>query len=174
MKVLFLALLAGALALPASAQSRRDFRPGLEVGYFRFDSSRTSGTFGGNGISISPAFGSFRSGTRRGVTQLDFGVNISQSNSNTLVLVPIGVRYTKALSDGLNRPYIGASVDGVPAYSKIETLGLNGKVSFAAGASAFAGVNFSRRFNLEARFFAVSKVRGFDPSHFQIAAGVRF
>lgn len=173
MKVLPFFVLA-ALVLPASAQNRRDSRFGLEVGYLRFSSRNTSDTFGGNGVSISPALGAFRLGTRRGVTQFDFGVNVSQSNGNTLVFVPLGARYTKSLGDGSTRPYVGASLNVAPTYSKIDSLGLGGKTSFATGGSAFAGLNFGNRFNLEARYFALSKVRGYDLSHFRLAAGIRF
>ena len=173
MKVLPFFLLV-ALALPAVAKGRRDSRLGVEVGYLRFSSRQTSDTFGGNGISVSPALGAFRLGTRRGVTQFDFGVNVSQGNGNTLVFVPLGARYTKTLGDGPTRPYVGVSADVAPTYSKIASLGLGGKTSFATGGSAFAGLNFGNRFNLEARYFALSKVRGYDLSHFRLAAGVRF
>lgn len=167
-------LLIPALALPASAQNRRDSRLGVEVGYLRFSSRNTSDTFGGNGISIAPAFGAFQLGTQRGVTQFDFGVNVSQGNGNTLVFVPIGARYTKALGAGPSRPYIGVSADVAPTYSKIQSLGLGGKTSYATGGSAFAGLNFGNRLNIEARYFALSKVRGYDLSHFRLAAGLRF
>lgn len=174
MKVLPFLVLA-AMTLPAVAQNRRDdFRPGVEVGYLRFSSRQTSDTFGNNGISISPAFGSFASGTRQGITKPDFGLSVSQANGNTLVLVPLGERYTKALSEGGSSPYIGASLDVVPAYSRIQTQNLGGKVSFAAGGSAFAGINLGSRFNIEARYFALSKMRGYDLSHFRLAAGLRF
>ncbi len=177
MKLPFLvfAALVPALTLPASAQSRRrEARYGLEVGYLRFNSSLTSDTFGGNGFSISPAFGSIASGTTSGVTQRDFGINVSQGNGNTLVIVPIGLRYTKALSDGPTRPYVGGSLNLAPTYSKIETQNLGGKLSLAVGGSALAGIDFNNRLNLEARYFALSKVRGYDLSHVEIALGVRF
>lgn len=162
-----------ALSLPASAQSR-GFRPGVEVGFFRFSSKATSDTFGGNGISISPAFGAIRAATKRGDVRPDFSFNLSRSNGNTLIFVPIGARYEKALSDKTNQPYVGASLNVAPAYSKIKTLNQGGKFQLAGGGSAFAGYNLGNRFNIEARYFALSKVRGFDLSHFEIAAGVRF
>ncbi len=176
MKLPFLALaaLVPALSLPARAQSRSDARPGVELGYLRFSSRLTSDTFGGNGLSISPAFGPIATGTKRGSTQSDFGVNISRGNGNTLVIVPLGVRYIKALGDGATRPYVGGSVDLAPTYSRIQTQNLGGKVSFAAGGSAFVGLALSNRLNLEARYFALSKVRGYDLSHTQIALGLRF
>lgn len=158
----------------APAKKRRGFRPGVEVGFFRFNSSATGDTFGGNGISISPAFGVIRAATRRGSVRPDFGLNISRSNGNTLVFLPIGARYILGLSDKTNQPYIGASLNAVPAYTKIETLNLGGKFELAVGGSAFAGYNFGDRFNVEARYFQISKVRGFDLSHFEFAAGVRF
>ena len=172
MKILpFLVL--GALAAPSfGAPSRLGL--GAEIGYFHFSSSRTSDTFGGNGFSISPAFGSIRVAKRRGQLRPDFGLNVSSSSGNTLVFVPIGARYVVGLSDKTNQPYVGASLNVAPVYTKIKTLGIGGKVQFAGGASAFAGYNFGNRFNLEARYFELSKVRGNDLSHFEIAAGARF
>jgi hypothetical protein len=171
---LIFGVLVPALTLSASAQTRRQSRIGVELGYTRFNSRQTSDTFGGNGISISPAFGSFRSGTKQGVTQPDFGLNISRGNGNTLIIVPIGERYTKSLGEGAARPYVGASLNLAPTYSKIQTLGLGGRTSLAVGGSALAGINFGNRFNLEARYFALSKVRGYDISHFEFGAGLRF
>ncbi|RYX85437.1 hypothetical protein EON83_05580 [bacterium] len=178
-----------ALSLPALAQettptpappidtpnkSSNRFRPGVQVGFFKFNSSATGDTFGGNGISISPAFGAIRAATRHGNWRPDFGVNFSRSNGNTLIFLPIGASYVLGLSEKKNQPYIGASVNAVPAYTKIETANLGGKFELAAGASAFAGYNFGNRFNVEARYFQISKVRGFDLSHFEVSAGVRF
>lgn len=157
--------------MPASAQG---FRPGVEVGYFRFNSGATGDTFGGNGISISPAFGSIRAATKHGDIRPDFSLNYSHSNGNTLAFVPVGARYVVGLSDKANQPYVGASLNAVPSYTKIDTLNEGGKFSLGVGGSAFAGYNFGNRFNLEARYFQISKVRGFDLSHFEVSAGVRF
>ena len=162
-----------ALALPATA-APRGFRPGVEIGYFRFTSSATSNTFGGNGISISPAFGPIRAATKSGTVRPDFSFNLSRSNGNTLVFLPIGARYVVGLSDKTNQPYVGASLNIAPAYTKIEALSQGGKFQVAGGGSIFTGYNFGNRFNIEARYFALSKVRGFDLSHFEIAAGARF
>ncbi|BCM90149.1 hypothetical protein IAD21_02000 [Abditibacteriota bacterium] len=193
MKFCFLALGAllalPTLALPALAQETtstpetqiqaptkklRGFRPGVEVGFFHFNSSATGDTFGGNGISISPAFGSIRAATKHGDVRSDIGLKFSHSNGNTLVFVPLGARYVLGLSEKENQPYIGASLNAVPAYTKIDTLNLGGKFEVAVGGSAFAGYNFSDRFNVEARYFQISKVRSFDLSHFEVSAGVRF
>ncbi len=158
----------------SSTKHHSAFRPGVEVGFFHFNSSATGDTFGGNGISISPAFGSIRAATKHGDIRSDFGLKFSRSNSNTLVFLPLGARYVLGLSEKTNQPYIGASLNAVPAYTKIETANLGGKFEVAVGGSAFAGYNFGDRFNIEARYFQISKVRGFDLSHFEVSAGARF
>ena len=163
-----------AVGEPTPAPRRSAFRLGLSVGYSDFTSSETSDTFGGEGFSISPAFGTIRAAHKRGELRPDFGLNFSRSNGNTLIFVPLGVRYVVGLSEKANQPYVGLSANIVPAYTKIDTLNQGGKFDLAGGGSAFAGYNFSDKYNIEARYYLLSKIRGYDVSNFQVSAGIRF
>ena len=130
--------------------------------------------FGGDSISISPTYSRGLSATKKGHVRFDFSFNYFKHDDNKLFMAPIGLGYRQALSEGKNRPYFGGSVNLVPNYLKVPDDNVDGKWRLSAGASLFAGVSFNRRYNLEARYFMLSKIKGEDPSGLQLAAGIRF
>lgn len=156
------------------AQDENRPRFGLKVGQYRYSSSQTRDTFDGNSLSISPDYSRAVTPDKRGRLRFDFGFNSSSEGENKLFFAPIGVGYRATTGEGATLPYFGGSLNVAPTYLKVPDQNKDGKLSLAVGGSAFAGVQFNQRFTLEARYFLLSKVRGFNLSGLDLSAGVRF
>ena len=173
-RFVFLAVFALMTAQSVHAQDENRPRFGLKVGQYRYASSQTRNTFDGNSLSISPDYSRAVTPDKRGRLRFDFGFNSSSDGDNRLIFVPVGVGYRATTGEGSTLPFYGGSLNVAPTYLKVPDQNKDGKLSFAVGGSAFAGVQFNQKFTIEARYFLFSKVRGYNLSGLELSAGVRF
>lgn len=174
-KILSANALCGLVCMGAAhAQSAQRPRVGLTIGQYRYTSAQTRDTFGGNSFSISPTYSRPREADTKGHLRFDFSFNSSSNGDNRLIMVPLGVGYRRTAGAGETLPYFGGSLNLAPIYLKVPDQNIGGKLSLAAGGSAFVGVQFQQRYTLEARYFLLSKVRGYDVSGLNFSLGARF
>ena len=167
-------LCSGAAHAQLSVQSSQRPHIGLKIGQYRYTSAQTRDTFNGNSLSISPTYSRPIEADTKGRLRFDFSFNSSSEGDNRLIMVPVGVGYRRTAGQGETLPYFGGSLNLAPVYLKVPDQNKDGKLSLAAGGSAFVGVQFKQRYILEARYFLLSKVRGYDVSGFDLSAGLRF
>jgi hypothetical protein len=90
-------------------------------------------------------------------------------------MAPVGVSYRRALSQNVAfGPYIGASADLFLTQIRDDSDGIISRVRGAGGGSVFIGTRFSHSAYVQARYFLVSDVRGFDLSGVNLTTGYRF
>lgn len=164
---------------PATAEKpkKRRFQLGPEFGVFRLSNARSRNRFGDTEFSIGLGFTPIRQATTKGDFGFDFKLFYLKENNNRAIWAPIGVDYRKAFpstEDAKFRPYIGASLNAVPANIKAPLDGVDTKLKFGLGGSAFAGLLFSDKVYVEARYIGITKISTFDLSGAALTAGIRF
>ncbi|MCW2743416.1 MAG: hypothetical protein JWR45_3838 [Blastococcus sp.] len=156
---------------------KRRFQLGPKLGLFRLSNARSRNRFGGTDSSIGIGLTPIRQPSTKGELGLDFKLFYLKQNTNRAIWAPIGVGYRKGFSASETatlRPYIGASLNIVPANIKVLADGINTRLKMGLGSSAFAGIVFRDKLSLEARYIAITKISGFDLSGASLSASIRF
>lgn len=148
---------------------------GLDVFYLRFSQDRARNRFG-DAFGFGLGLGGFQRAQQKGEFAPVFDFLTAGRNDSNALLVPLGVGYRRGLSTDTQQiqPYIGATAEFVGTYIGSRPDDIKWGFRPAYGGSAFIGLNYQNRGFLEARYRAISDVRGFDFSGVQLGAGVRF
>ncbi|MDQ2799616.1 MAG: hypothetical protein M3Y13_08250, partial [Armatimonadota bacterium] len=163
----------GTETLPAKKSNR--FQIGPEVGVYLPTSSKTRSEFGGSWLTIGLGLGSINQVRSQGQLAFDLQVLYQRKNGNHAFLAPLGVSYRKAVSQsGGNTVYVGAAADLYLADLRAQDYDVHSGLRTGFGGSVLAGVNFGDSAFLEARYLAVSRIKGFDLSGLDLTAGYRF
>jgi hypothetical protein len=160
---------------PAPPHRKPKFRIGPAVGVYLPSSSKTRAAFGDTWVSIGIGLGSINPVSTKGTLALDLNILYHDRDGNHVFFAPLGLGYRIALTPGRNViPYVGVSAD--VDFSDITSNPANIHNSFevGGGGSAFIGVNFTDRAFIEARYYGLSSVNGYDLSGLNIDAGYRF
>lgn len=160
--------------LRPEASAARGLQFGLKAGYYAFSSGKSRETFGGDALSISPSFSGAPVDTRDGRFRFDFSIQNFEDGENQLFFVPLTASFRKAIGNGENRPYAGVGLSAAPTYIDVPAEDVRDEFKVALGGTAFVGTRLGRRFSLEARYYLLSQVEGYDLSGAQLTAGVRF
>ncbi len=163
----------GTETLPAKKSNR--FQIGPEVGVYLPTSAKTRNEFGGSWFTIGLGLGSINQVRAQGQVAFDLQVLYQQKNGNHVFLAPVGVSYRTAVSQsGGNTVYVGAAADLYLADLRAQDYDVHSGLRTGFGGSVLAGVNFGDSAFLEARYLAVSRIKGFDLSGLDLTAGYRF
>ena len=159
----------------SSPKKRTRFRIGPEVGVYLPTSSKSRDQFGSSWLTIGLGLGDIGRITPQGQTSFDLQVLYQSKNGNHAFLAPIGIGYRVAVSrSGPNTAYVGATADLLLADLRSGDYNVHSGLRTGFGGSALAGVNFGDSGYLEARYLAVSRIKGFDLSGLNVTAGYRF
>lgn len=167
---------------------RRDTRLyiGPQIGVFLPTAGLTRDRFGSDWTNVGFGLGPVEPPRERGVLNLDFTFLTSrskvfssggQSLRSRALVIPVGVEYRRGIgADGAPgpRPYVGASLGGVVANLESRIDGISSTWRGAVAGSIFTGVVFSRHGYLEAHYYVMDRILGFDFSGLNLAAGYRF
>lgn len=151
------------------------FRFGPAVGVYLPADGKTRDRFGDAWYSIGLGLGSINPVSEKGNLTLDLNLLYHGRDGNHAFFAPLGVGYRIALSDDTSViPYAGVSAD--LNFSDITSNPDNIHNSFqvGAGGSVFLGANFGDSAFVEARYYELSDVSGFDLSGLGVDAGYRF
>ena len=160
---------------PQKPEKKPRLQLGVETGVFIPTDGLARDRFGGTSFSLSPALGAIRQCDTKGKFGYDFKLFYNKQGDNYALWAPVGVDYRRALTDSSSaRPYVGGSLDAVPVWLRAEPEGVPGKLRMGVGGSLFLGALFGTKRYVEARYTAVSKIKGFDLSGLTIGAGMRF
>lgn len=164
-------------------EPRRRFTFGPNFGLYLPTSGKTRDAFGESWTNIGFGVGQVRTARRGGVLSFDFAfINNNRGSGRRAFLAPVGVSYRGSFVDPEDEngnvrsiiPYYGASAGLYLANLDSDKYDVDTDLSVGGGGSALVGVAFQRRAFLEARYHAVSRIRGFDLSGLNIALGLRF
>ncbi len=162
---------------PTSSSPKRQsrFRIGPEVGVYLPTSSKARDQFGSSWLTIGLGIGSIGRVTPQGQTSFDLQVLYQSKNGNHVFLAPVGIGYRLAVSQsGQNTLYVGATADVYLADLRSGDYDVHSGLRTGFGGSALVGANFGDSGFLEARYLAVSRIKGFDLSGLNLTAGYRF
>lgn len=189
-KLIFLgAALLGALTLPsAQAQTSEDTTPtssvpksshrfqiGPEIGVFLPTSGKTRDQFGSSWLSVGLGFGTINRVTPQGQITFDLQLLYQTRDNGHAFVAPVGVSYRKAVSQsGGNTVYVGVTGDLYLVDLRSLDCDVHSGLRTGFGGSVLTGVNLGESGYLEARYLAVSRVKGFDLSGLNLTAGYRF
>ena len=156
-------------------KKKNRFRIGPEIGVFLPTSSQTRSQFGSSWVSLGVGLGSIGQVPKKGQTSLDLQVLYQSRGDNHAFLAPIGVGYRTALSQsGSVTTYVGVTGDIYLADLRSADYNVHSGLRTGFGGSVLLGVNSGESGFLEARYLAVSKIKGFDLSGLNLTAGYRF
>jgi len=173
-------LLAGlslAMVVPgAHAQDKKKLLFGPQLGFFTPSSQKTRERFGGSWTNIGIGLGDVAAPKESGELSIDFNILSSRAAQAEAWIAPIGLVYRKSSPESLKtRPYFGASVDylvtNLRSNYTLDKIPSGWRTG--TGGSFFGGVTVGNRFYIEGRYYAFTKVRGFDLSGTNIAIGWR-
>ncbi len=162
---------------PTSSSPKRQsrFRIGPEVGVYLPTSSKARDQFGSSWLTIGLGIGSIGRVVPQGQTSFDLQVLYQSKNGNHVFLAPVGIGYRLAVSQsGQNTLYVGATADVYLADLRSGDYDVHSGLRTGFGGSALVGANFGDSGFLEARYLAVSPIKGFDLSGLNLTAGYRF
>ncbi len=162
---------------PASSSPKRRtrFRIGPEVGVYLPTSSKARDQFGSTWLTVGLGIGSIGRITPQGQTSFDLQILYQSKNGNHAFLAPVGIGYRVAVSQsGTNTLYVGATADLYLADLRSGDYDVHSGLRTGFGGSGLVGVNFGDSGFLEARYLAVSRIKGFDLSGLNVTAGYRF
>lgn len=170
---------------PAGSNSKKKHgiqipKIGIDLDAFLPSSGKTRSRFGNDwgGIGIGIGRPDRPSGTGR--ISFEFSSEYKKSGDHHAFVAPIGVSYRRAFSaDALTNgskfiPYYGVSADLVAADLRSVEDNVHSGFRLAAGGSALVGTTIGASGFAEAKYLAVSKVKGFDLSGIKLSVGVRF
>lgn len=156
------------------APRRGRFRIGPQVGFFLPTAGKTRNRFGDSWFSFGVGFGPVEQAKSQGRFGVDLNFYSETSGDNRAFFAPLGLSYRRALSQGNLTPYVGASVNVVFADLRSREDNVTSGFRAGGGGSVFLGATFNDNGFFEARYLAVSKIRGFDLSGLDLTAGIRF
>lgn len=153
---------------------RSRFRIGPQVGVYLPTDSRTRDRFGDSWVSFGIGIGPIRPAEIGGRVGVDLNILYKSRGDNRALLIPFGLSYRRALSEGAASPYAGASVNAV--FANVRSVPDNVPSGFRTGfgGSVFLGTTLRENAFVEARYLAVSRIRSFDLSGLNLTAGYRF
>lgn len=165
-------------AAPASSRHERRFQLGVEVGAARFTDATTRERFG-QGFFIAPSFFPLSSASTKGTIQPDFDFTYSGRNGNRLIMGLLGAEYRRALTgDGTTHPptqfHVGVNLGLVPASIRSPLDGVDSGLKFGVGGGVAAGYLIKQRIDLDARYTAISRIKGFNLSNMRLEMDVKF
>ena len=159
---------------PAPKQKKR-FQIGPEVGVFLPTSSKTRNEFGSAWYSVGIGFGTINQVGPQGQIGFDLQLLYQTRDNGHAFVAPVGVSYRKAVSQsGGNTVYVGVTGDLYLADLRSPTYDVHSGLRTGVGGSVLTGINFGQSGFLEARYLAVSRIKGFDLSGLNLTAGYRF
>ena len=159
----------------STPKKRNRFRIGPEVGVYLPTSSKARDQFGSSWLTLGLGIGSIGRVTPQGQTAFDLQVLYQSKNGNHVFLAPIGIGYRVAVSQsGSATVYVGATADLYLADLRSGDYDVHSGLRTGFGGSPLIGVNFGDSGFLEARYLAVSRIKGFDLSGLNVTAGYRF
>jgi len=162
---------------PASSSPKRRarFRIGPEIGVYLPTSAKARDQFGSTWLTLGLGIGSIGRITPQGQTSFDLQVLYQTKNGNHAFLAPVGIGYRVAVSQsGQNTLYVGATADLLLADLRSGDYDVHSGLRTGFGGSALVGANFGDSGFLEARYLAVTSIKGFDLSGLNVTAGYRF
>ena len=156
-------------------KKKNRFRIGPEVGVFLPTSSQTRSQFGSSWVSLGVGVGSIGKIPKTGQTSLDLQILYQTRGDNHAFLAPIGIGYRTALSqNGSLTTYAGITGDIYLADLRSADYNVHSGLRTGFGGSVLLGVNSGDNAFFEARYLAVSQIKGFDLSGLNLTAGYRF
>ncbi len=159
----------------SSPKKRARFRIGPEIGVYLPTSAKARDQFGSTWLTVGLGIGSIGRITKQGQTSFDLQVLYQSKNGNHAFLAPIGIGYRTAISEsGENTVYVGVTADLYLADLRSGDYNVHSGLRTGFGGSPLIGVNFGDSGFLEARYMAVTSIKGFDLSGLNVTAGYRF
>ena len=156
---------------------RPRFYIGPEIGVYFPTDGKAQDAFGSTIFNYGIGLGAVGRVSEKGALGVDFRIITGRGSDGRMFLAPLGVQYARAIGDPAkqtNLPYYGVSENLFITHLDSDKYDVNGKLRFAGGGSVFLGVTFAEKGYIQARYYGVSKVAGFNLSGFSIATGYRF
>ena len=159
---------------PGEHKSSR-IRFGPELGAYLPTNSRTRSTFGSTWVNVGLGIGGIPRARAGGRVEFDLGLYGTSKRDRAILVAPIGVSYRRALGTGINGgPYAGASADLFLTQLRSDSEGIRSRIRGTGGGSVFLGTTFEERAYVQARYFLLGKIRGYDLSGLNLSTGYRF
>lgn len=165
-------------ATPAAASDNaamRRWRAAPAVALYLPSSTTVRNQFGNEWVSLGIGIGRYYSTPARGTFNVDLTVLSSVDGSNSTLLVPVGVRYRKALNRNRRvRPYFAAAADVVP--SAIQDIPNNVQYGLRTGygCGLFTGMDLGRTCRIEAGYRWFTSIASYNFSGASCSLGLRF
>ena len=172
---------AAATTTPATAPPSDDgphhkrFTFGPEVGVYFPSNGKVQDAFGTAWFNFGLGIGDVQQVKNGGHLQFDFSVLAQTRGDKQIYIAPVGVSYQYGLgSKGTTGPYVGASANFVLTQLRDDDAHIVTRIRGTGGGSVFIGTSFGPRAYVQARYYGMGAIRGFNFSGFNIGTGVRF
>lgn len=151
---------------------------GPEVGVYIPTSDRTRAAFGETWVNYGVGFRPIELAARRGLFGFDLNIISTRGTGRRALLIPASLIYKRAIGGGEPgegiTPYVGGSAGLLFADLRSDNFGISSGFRGGFGGSGLIGITYQRKAYLEARYQLFSKIKGYDLSGLNIAAGFRF
>lgn len=155
-------------------QSRR-FTIGPELGLFFLTNGKARNAFGSTFFNYGIGLGNIPRARGHGDWLFDATIISGSRSGGRVLLAPIGASYRIALGKGENvRPFAGVSANLIIANLRADRYNVGNGTGVTGGGSLFAGFTFGEQAYLQARYYGMGAVRGFNLSGLNLSTGFRF
>jgi hypothetical protein len=162
-------------ASSGNTDNSRRFSFGPEVGVYLPTNSKTRSAFGSTWFNIGLGIGGIPQASHSGRLQFDLGLLGTSKADRQILIAPIGLSYIHALSQSTDGgPYAGISGDVFLTQLRSDSEGILSRIRGTAGGSAFVGTAFGQRGYIQARYYLLGNIRGYNLSGLNLSTGYRF
>ena len=148
---------------------------GPEIGVYFPTSSKTQSAFGDAWYNFGLGLGAIQQTRSGGRFQLDFSYITQARNDKRVDIAPIGVSYRYGIGHSTTTgPYVGVSADEFLTQIRNDSAHIVSRIRGTGGGSVFIGTTFSERGYVQARYYELGSIRGYDFSGMNISTGYRF
>lgn len=155
----------------------RRFPFGPEAGFYVLADGKSADAFGRVFSNIGLGIGSLQRAQKKGQYYFDANLITNRRRGSDVVMFPLGGAYRRSIArkeDTYLNPYIGGSTHLIPMQLQSERYGLLSRFRVGLGGSVFVGCNVGANAYLQARYYQMNTVRGFNLSGTSLSMGYRF
>lgn len=157
-------------------QGRSRLLIGPELGTYLLTDSKARDAFGQSFFNYGIGLGLIPTANRAGLLNFEASVIAARRSGSSAIIAPVGAVYRVGLGNeyASTRPYVGVSANLFITDLQSDKYNVGSSVRVTGGASVLAGLSFSRRGYIQARYYGIAPTRGFNLSGANFTAGVRF
>jgi len=157
-----------------SSSSKFELLIGPEASVYFPTSSKAQDAYGDSWSSIGFGIGSAYQANSRGSISPFLTILYNTHDGNRAFVLPFGVGYSRALTNGPTSAYYGIDAAVVAADQRAVSYGVHSGFSYGAGLRPLIGYEFGKHAYVQGSYLFATEIKNFDLSGASLEAGYRF